>query len=205
MTRKSQERHYDVEKVKYSGWATSAVVDYPWQQFNFGIIGAYGSGADTNKTSASGLAGTNTADGVESSKVGSFVVPPSTEAAAAFGESLVLFSWWGTRGDSGIGNSLNYNQVSKGGLGGLWYAKLYAVTKPHPGIRSPCRDYISVTPQRMETPLALPGTRLGFSEMTKALVGRQIWSKKLKSTRTLNWPLAPVTSGQEMLWIFGMV
>jgi hypothetical protein len=122
----------DVERVKYSGWATRGVVDFPWEQFNFGIIGAYGSGADTNKTSASGLAGTATASGVDSSKVGSFVVPPSTEAAAAFGESLVLFSWWGTRGDSGIGNSLNYNQVSKGGLGGLWYAKLYASYKATP-------------------------------------------------------------------------
>jgi hypothetical protein len=122
----------DVAKVKYSGWATRAVVDLPLEQFNFGIIGAYGSGADANKTSASGLAGTATASGENSSKVGSFVVPPSTEAAAAFGESIVLFSTWINRGDSGIGNSLNYNQVSKGGLGGLWYAKVYAAYKATP-------------------------------------------------------------------------
>jgi hypothetical protein len=129
---KVKSRISDVSDVKYSGYATRLVVDFPWEQFNFGIGGAYGSGADTKKTSGSGLAGSATFDGDDSHKVGAFVVPPSTEAAAGFGESLVLFSWWGTRGDSGIGNTLNYNQVCKGPLGGLWYAKVYGKVKPVP-------------------------------------------------------------------------
>ena len=123
---------FDASDVKYRGWATRAAIDFPLEQFNFGIIGAYGSGADTEKTSSSGLAGSLTSSGGQSHKVGSFVVPPATEAAAAFGESIVLFSTWINRGDSGIGNSLNYNQVSKGGLGGLWYAKVYGSFKATP-------------------------------------------------------------------------
>jgi hypothetical protein len=129
---KVESRISDVPDVKYRGFATRLVVDYPWEQFNFGIGGAYGSGADTKKTSSSGLAGSLTFDGEESYKVGSFVVPPSTESAAGFGESIVLFSTWINRGDSGIGNSLNYNQVCRGPLGGLWYAKIYGKVKPVP-------------------------------------------------------------------------
>jgi len=129
---KVKSRLSDVRDVKYRGFATRLAVDYPWEKFNFGIIGAYGSGADTRKTAANGLAGSETLDGDESYKVGSFVVPPATEAAAAFGESLVLFSTWLNRGDSGIGNNLNYNTVCKGGLGGLWYAKVYGSAKLAP-------------------------------------------------------------------------
>lgn len=129
---KVKSRVSDVPDVKYGGYATRLVVDYPWEQFNFGIGGAYGSGADARKTSSGGLPGQATSTGDDSYKVGSFVVPPSTESAAAFGESIVLFSTWINRGDSGIGNSLNYNQVCKGPLGGLWYAKVYGSYKATP-------------------------------------------------------------------------
>jgi hypothetical protein len=64
--------------------------------------------------------------------MGSFVVPPSSEAASTFGESIVLFSSWINHGSSGIGNSQNYNQVGRGGLGGLWYAMVYGAYKPTP-------------------------------------------------------------------------
>jgi len=129
---KVKSRISDVSDVKYRGFATRLAVDYPWEQFNFGIIGAYGSGADTQKTSSSGLAGSTTFDGDDSTKVGSFVIPPSSESPAAFGESIVLFSSWINRGDSGIGSTFNYNQVNKGGLGGLWYTKVYGSYKPTP-------------------------------------------------------------------------
>jgi len=129
---KVKSRLSDVSDVKYRGYAARLAVDYPWEQYNFGIIGAYGSGADTRKTGPKGLAGEPTSTDEDSYKVGSFVVPPSTEAAAAFSESIVLFSTWINRGDSGIGNSLNYNQVCKGGLGGLWYAKVYGSYKLAP-------------------------------------------------------------------------
>ena len=129
---KVKSRTPDVQDVKYRGFATRLAVDYPWEQFNFGIIGAYGSGADTRKTAANGLAGSTTFDGDDSTKVGSFVIPPSSESPAAFGESIVLFSSWINRGDSGIGSTFNYDQVSKGGLGGLWYAKVYGSYKPTP-------------------------------------------------------------------------
>ena len=117
---KVKSRLSDVSDVKYRGFATRLIVDYPMEQFNFGIGGAYGSGSDTQKTSSSGLA-----DGY-SYKVGSFVIPPSSESAAAWGESIVLFSYWVNRGDSGIGCGANYNAVSRGTLGGVWYAKAYA-------------------------------------------------------------------------------
>ncbi len=44
-------------KVNYDGWASRLKVDYPWEAFNFGFVAAYGSGADSNKTSTTGLPG----------------------------------------------------------------------------------------------------------------------------------------------------
>jgi hypothetical protein len=120
-------------KVKYSGWATRVAVDYPIEKLNIGLAGAYGSGADTRKTSTTGLPGANPSNpGTNSSKVGSYIIPPGSESAAAFGESVVFFSSGVNRGDSGIASNLNYTQVCRGGLGGLWYAKLYAGLKVIP-------------------------------------------------------------------------
>ena len=121
-----------IRAVKYRGWATMLKVDFPWDKFNFGFMGAYGSGVDTRKTSATGLPGTATSSGVASTKVSSFVVPPGTEVAPAFGEGMVFFSSFVNRGDAAIDIALNGNQLSRGHLGGLWFAKLYASLKATP-------------------------------------------------------------------------
>ena len=121
-----------VEDVKYRGWMARAKVDLPWEQFNFGFVGAYASGADTEKTSSSGLAGSVTPQGNISSKVKSFVTPVGSEAAPAFDESIVFYATGVNRGDSGIGNTFNYNQLSRGPMGGTWFAKLYGSYKVTP-------------------------------------------------------------------------
>ena len=119
--------------VKYQGWAIRAAVDYPIEKLNIGLTGAYGSGADTKKTGALGLPGANAFNpGTNSSKVGSYVIPPGSESGAAFGESIVFHSSSVNRGNTGIGNSINYTQMGRGGLGGAWYTKLYAGYKVIP-------------------------------------------------------------------------
>jgi len=118
--------------VKYRGFAARAKVDFPWEKFNFGVMGYYASGADTEDTSTSGLPGTSTSIGTASTKVRSYVVPPGSESGAIFGESVVFTSFFGNRGDSGIANTLNYTQMSRGPIGGTWMAKAYASVKAAP-------------------------------------------------------------------------
>ena len=43
-----------IPDVKYRGWAGRVKVDFPWEKFNFGMVGMYASGADANKTSTRG-------------------------------------------------------------------------------------------------------------------------------------------------------
>ena len=116
--------------VKYNGWATRLKVDYPWEKFNFGVVGAYGSGSDQKKTDNTGLPGTTTPFSTPSTKVSGYVVPPGSENFP-FGDSLLLSGqpiWGGFMGYS----VLQYNQVSRGWLGGVWIAKLYGSVKPTP-------------------------------------------------------------------------
>jgi hypothetical protein len=112
--------------VDYSGWMARLNVSFPWEKFLFGVAGAYGTGADKNDTDATGLPGGTNSD------VDSFVVPPGSESAAAFGESVVFFSTFVNRGDSGIATRINYNSVSPGAFGGVWYAKAYAAMQVMP-------------------------------------------------------------------------
>ncbi|MDP3016203.1 MAG: hypothetical protein Q8N70_03910, partial [Deltaproteobacteria bacterium] len=91
--------------------------DYPWEKFNFGGVVAYGSGSDKNKTAT---------------KIGAFVTPPGSESAAAFGESLVLFSSWVNRGNTGIRGGTAGSSFYTAPLGGLWYGKLYGSFKATP-------------------------------------------------------------------------
>ena len=83
----------DVPDVKYSGWVTRLKIDFPWEKFNFGVVGMYASGADANETSLSGLPGTTVANGagwcrsfvranILSRKVTGYVVPPGSEQGA---------------------------------------------------------------------------------------------------------------------------
>jgi len=119
-------------KVKYNGWEARFKVDFPWEKFNFGAVGMYASGADRHKTSTSGLAGTATDLGTASTKVGSFVVPPASEASGAFGEAIVVLGSWVNRGNTGWGTTYNYSAMTRGPAGGTWFGKLYAGVKPTP-------------------------------------------------------------------------
>ena len=121
--------------VKYRGWASRLKLDFPWEKFNFGATGMYASGADANKTSTGGIPGDLVANrylglgtGKVSTKVGSYIVPPGSEQSPGAGESIVMYSCFNAVADGGTGiaNQGNYFQVSRGGFGGTWFAKLYA-------------------------------------------------------------------------------
>ncbi|MDI6762650.1 MAG: hypothetical protein QME83_06405, partial [Thermodesulfobacteriota bacterium] len=102
--------------VKYRGWATRLKVDYPWEKFNFGVVGMYASGSDQKKTNNTGLPGTTTPFGTATTKVSGYVVPNSSEQFA-FSESLLLSGspiWLGLQGY----NVLNYSQMHRGSIGG---------------------------------------------------------------------------------------
>jgi hypothetical protein len=125
-----------IHDVKYSGWATQVKVDYPWEKFNFGVLGMYATGADMNKTSSTGLPGTATGIGTASTKVGSYVIPPGSEEWAAWGESMIFSNNFitATALPLGMWPSLGTypNQVNRGAIGGTWVAKLYASVKATP-------------------------------------------------------------------------
>ncbi len=121
--------------VKYIGWASRAKIDFPWEKFNFGVVGMYASGADAKKTSASGLPGTSTAfdSTTLSTKNKAFVVPPGSEEGPIFQEGMVVYgSIFGVSEPMGIGNNANYNALSRGAIGGTAMAKLYASVKAVP-------------------------------------------------------------------------
>jgi hypothetical protein len=128
--------------VKYSGWATRAKIDFPWEKFNFGVVGMFASGADAKKTSASGLPGTTVAYGAGgfgpygatfSTKNKAFVVPPGSEQGPIFQEAIVVYnSIFGDSEPLGIGDNANYNALSRGGIGGTAMAKLYTSVKATP-------------------------------------------------------------------------
>jgi hypothetical protein len=121
------------ENVKYSGWASRLKIDFPWEKLNFGVIGMYASGSDANKSSATGIPGTNAADGTPSTKVTGWMVPVGSEQGAANGESVVYYGMEaGASGGQGFGVNHNYNQHSKGAFGGTWFAKLYGSYKVTP-------------------------------------------------------------------------
>lgn len=114
------------EDVKYRGWATRLKIDYPWEAFNFGVVGMYASGADVNKTSPSGL------PAATKQKVKAYVLPPGSESFAIFTESIVFYGTPLNTTYTGIGVAGNYTQVSRGTLGGTWMAKLYGSFKATP-------------------------------------------------------------------------
>ncbi|MBS3918208.1 MAG: hypothetical protein KG012_04915 [Deltaproteobacteria bacterium] len=116
--------------VDFRGWMTRAKVDYPWEKFNFGAIGMYATGADMKKTSATGLPGSDVANGAGfSRKVGSYVVPPFSEQFA-FGDGMVIQTGWVramTRMTVASATSLN-----RGAVGGTAFAQAYASFKATP-------------------------------------------------------------------------
>jgi len=130
-----ESRRSAARDVDYSGWATRAKIDYPREKFNFGVIGAYGSGADARKTSTSGLPGTVVANGTAlTKKVKAAVNPPGDEASTNFGESLIFYSSSIVRGTGWAATQHNF-AVNPGALGGSWFAKLYATYKAAPDFK----------------------------------------------------------------------
>ncbi|MDI6764739.1 MAG: hypothetical protein QME83_17175 [Thermodesulfobacteriota bacterium] len=121
-----------VRDVDYRGWATRAKVDFPWEKFNFGVVGMYATGSDTRKTSATGIPGTTGSTGLNSTKVGSYVIPPGSESFAVFTESVGLYyPSWVNSGDTGY-YSVNYSAMGRGAIGGSWMAKVYTSLKATP-------------------------------------------------------------------------
>ncbi len=116
-----------IRNVTYSGWAVRGKFTYPWEKFDFGVTGMYASGSDANKTSSAGLANGTT------HRVGGWMVPVGSENGAANGESVVIYGMEaGASGGNGWAVNHNYNQVSKGALGGTWFAKLMGSYKVTP-------------------------------------------------------------------------
>ena len=116
------------DEAKYRGWMTKVKIDFPWEMFNFGVQGLYGSGADRNQTAATGL------PRATKTKVGSFVVPPGSEAgpASSNDSSVMLSVHAGAAGGLGFANNLNGTSLNRGPVGGIWWAKLYGSVKPTP-------------------------------------------------------------------------
>ena len=125
------------EDVKYRGWAGRLKVDFPWEKFNFGVVGMYASGSDANKTSTKGLPGDSVANPASSAitkKVSGYIIPVGSESSPGSQESLVMFSCFNAVADGGTGIAQvgNYSQVSRGAFGGLWFGKLYGSVKATP-------------------------------------------------------------------------
>jgi hypothetical protein len=132
-----------VQDVKYSGWATRLKLDFPWEKFNFGVVGMYATGADANKTSTGGLPGTPIANRgmyfasgntLLSRKVNSYVTPPGSEQSPGAQEGLVVYSGFNAVADGGTGiaNVSSYFQMSRGGFGGTAFLKGYGSVKLAP-------------------------------------------------------------------------
>ena len=137
-TGKAKHKFQPYPDVKFSGWASRLKIDFPWEMFNFGVVGSYGTGSDLRKTSRSGLPNSSVVDpnyaaaGAVSSKVSGYVVPPFSETGS-FDESEVFFASNITGGFTGIGYSgSGAATVSRGSAGGLWLAKLYGSYKVTP-------------------------------------------------------------------------
>ena len=139
--------------VDYRGWATRLTVNYPWDNFNIGATVMYASGADQKKTSDSGLPGTGTPYGSPTTKVGSYVTPPGSEQWAG-GESLIAYGSWVCRSDIGffVWPWTAGTNLTRGGWGGTWFAKLFAGYKVTPWYKTSLEIlYIGDTTQNGNT------------------------------------------------------
>ena len=122
------------------------------------MVGYYATGADANQTdttgtsSTYGTASTYTARSNWSRRVGSYVIPPGSESGAIFGESIVFYSSWVNRGDSGIATSVNYTAMCRGPVGGTWMAKLYGSYQVFPELKLTAQGmYIGDTTKNGDT------------------------------------------------------
>ncbi|NWF92861.1 MAG: hypothetical protein HXY46_08075 [Syntrophaceae bacterium] len=118
--------------VKYRGWASRLKVNYPWENFNFGAVVLYASGADQRKTSSTGLPGTTTPFGTVTSKVNSIVLPPGSEAGVIFYDGLGVFYGHALTSREPSFIFTDYNRVHRRPIGGTWMAKVYGSYKVSP-------------------------------------------------------------------------
>jgi hypothetical protein len=131
-------------KVKYRGGAGQLKIDFPWEKFNFGVLGMYATGADLKKTSRFGLPGQSVENPLGTGftrKVGGYVTPPGSEEWAVWGESMILGNnfitatalpqgmWPALAQATGTSYAA---QMTRGAIGGTWVAKLYASMKATP-------------------------------------------------------------------------
>jgi hypothetical protein len=184
--------------VDYKGWMGRIKIDFPWEKFNFGVVGMYASGSDANDTSVSGLPGTTVANGTGglpaspygaklSTKVSGYVVPPGTEQDTNNRESIVVYGTEaGASGGAGIAETANYNQVNRGAFGGTWFAKLYGSAKVTPWYQITLQGlYIGDTTKNGDTlgsAVKYPGTPLTI----------------LKDNTTIGWELDLINE----IWIY---
>ncbi len=121
--------------VKYNGWVARGMVEYPWEMFNFGATALYGTGADAEKTSYSGMPGTLVASlpqriaGVQSTK--NTVALTMAQSENGYGDSIVFFGSGINRMNTGYTHA-PYAAVGRGAYGGTWFAKLFAGWKVAP-------------------------------------------------------------------------
>lgn len=130
------------QDLDFSGWAARGYVTYPWELFEFGGAAMYATGDDYKKTNRAHLPNDQTpwigpvlnpaTPKIAPTKVGAFVVPPGSEAPAIAGDSVVFYSSWVNRGNTGIANRLDYAGLSGSPYGGTWFAKAFAAYKPCP-------------------------------------------------------------------------
>jgi hypothetical protein len=128
-------------KVDYRGWITRLAVDFPWEKFNFGVVGMYATGPDLKQTSSTGLPGVTVAYGAAdgySRKVSGYIVPPNAEHVYD-DEDFILYGT-GANGINRAGTGFNPGAgggagVGSGAYGGTWFAKLYGQYKPTPWYR----------------------------------------------------------------------
>jgi hypothetical protein len=120
-----------VRDVDYSGWIARAYVDFPWEKFNFGAKFLYATGSDTEETSPTGLPGSLTSLGTPTTDVDGWVIPPTSEAFGAFGESIIVYGSWVDSSDQGMFHPTG-TQVGRGSPGGTWFASLYGAAKIMP-------------------------------------------------------------------------
>jgi hypothetical protein len=154
-------------KVNFQGWATRAKIDFPWEKFNFGVVGMYATGADAEKTSTSGLPGSRTYTNAYSHRASGYVVPPGSEQDTSNQESIVVYSMEsGASGVPGIAANKNNAAVSRGGFGGTYFAKLYGSAKLAPWYKLTLQGlYIGDTTTHGNTlgsAMKYPGTTLSY-------------------------------------------
>jgi hypothetical protein len=131
------------QNVDYDGWIIRAAVDYPFEMWNFGVVGMYASGSDLKKTSANGYSGDPVAYGPASMygytrKVGGYVVPPNAEQG--YDDESIVFYGTGANGINRANTGFNNGgagggSVGRGVYGGTWFAKMYGNVKITPWYR----------------------------------------------------------------------